>query len=210
MNCLRAVDECFLLYIDFCQIPASERLNWGANSGELCPNRYRYNPAMSNEAIAQQFLELADLTDFVGDSPFKARAYRQAAQVLESLQTPIETLAEGGVDALAALPGIGDAIAEKILAYLQKGTIPKREELLQKVPAGVLEVMAAPGITSAHASASGCCDWWNSSTSRSGARHWGLPSRAGARCSRRLGRWTACSRQCCAALRGACRKMSAT
>jgi hypothetical protein len=63
---------------------------------------------MSNEAIAQQFLELADLTDFVGDSPFKSRAYRQAAQVLESLQTPIETLAENGVDALAALPGIGE------------------------------------------------------------------------------------------------------
>jgi DNA polymerase (family 10) len=44
------------------------------------------------------------------------------------------------------LPGIGNAIAEKILAYLQTGTIPKREELLQKVPAGVLEVMAVPGI----------------------------------------------------------------
>jgi DNA polymerase (family X) len=101
---------------------------------------------MSNEAIAQQFLELADLTDFVGDSPFKARAYRQAAQVLESLQTPIETLAENGADALAALPGIGEAIAEKILAYLQTGAIPKREELLQTVPAGVLEVMAVPGI----------------------------------------------------------------
>jgi DNA polymerase (family 10) len=101
---------------------------------------------MSNEAIAQQFLELADLTDFVGDSPFKSRAYRQAAQVLESLQSPIETLAENGADALAALPGIGEAIAEKILAYLQTGTIPKREELLQKVPAGVLEVMGVPGI----------------------------------------------------------------
>jgi DNA polymerase (family 10) len=101
---------------------------------------------MSNEAIAQQFLELADLTDFVGDSPFKSRAYRQAAQLLESLQTPIETLAEGGIDALAALPGIGNAIAEKILAYLQTGAIPKRERLLQTVPAGVLEVMAVPGI----------------------------------------------------------------
>ena len=101
---------------------------------------------MSNEAIAQQLLELADLTDFVGDSPFKSRAYRQAAQVLESLQTPIETLAEGGVDTLAALPGIGDAIAEKILAYLQTGAIPKREQLLQTVPAGVLEVMAVPGV----------------------------------------------------------------
>ena len=101
---------------------------------------------MSNEAIAQQFLELADLTDFVGDSPFKSRAYRKAAQLLESLQTPIETLAEGGIDALAALPGIGNAIAEKILAYLQTGAIPKRERLLQTVPAGVLEVMAVPGI----------------------------------------------------------------
>lgn len=101
---------------------------------------------MSNEAIAQQFLELADLTEFVGDSPFKARAYRQAAQLLESLQTPLESLAEGGREALAALPGVGDAIADKILAYIQTGAIPKREQLLQTVPAGVLEVMAVPGI----------------------------------------------------------------
>ena len=101
---------------------------------------------MPNEAIAQQLLELADLTDFVGDSPFKSRAYRQAAQVLETLPTPIEVLAEGGKDALAALPGVGEAIAEKILAYLQTGTIPKREQLLQTVPKGVLEVMAVPGI----------------------------------------------------------------
>lgn len=101
---------------------------------------------MPNEAIAQQFLELAELTDFVGDSPFKSRAYRQAAQILETLPTPIEALAERGKDALAALPGIGEAIAEKILAFLQTGTIPKREQLLQEVPVGVLEVMAVPGI----------------------------------------------------------------
>ncbi|MCX7992236.1 MAG: helix-hairpin-helix domain-containing protein [Fimbriimonadales bacterium] len=101
---------------------------------------------MSNEAIAQQFLELADLTDYVGDSPFKSRAYRQAAHTLETLQTPIETLAESGVDTLQTIPGIGEAIAEKILAYLRTGVIPKREELLRQVPAGILEVMAVPGI----------------------------------------------------------------
>ncbi|MCX7925620.1 MAG: helix-hairpin-helix domain-containing protein [Fimbriimonadales bacterium] len=101
---------------------------------------------MSNEAIAQLFLELADLTDYVGDSPFKSRAYRQAARVLETLQTPIETLAEGGADALETIPGIGEAIAEKILAYLHTGVIPKREQLLQQVPHGILEVMAVPGI----------------------------------------------------------------
>ncbi|MDW8050890.1 MAG: helix-hairpin-helix domain-containing protein [Armatimonadota bacterium] len=101
---------------------------------------------MSNEAVAQQLRELADLSEFVGDSPFKSRAYRQAAQVLESLQTPIESLAEDGKEALEAIPGIGKAIAEKILAYLQTGTIPKRERLLQSVPKGILEVMAVPGI----------------------------------------------------------------
>ncbi len=101
---------------------------------------------MSNEAIAQQLEELADLSDFIGDSPFKSRAYRQAARVLESLQTPIETIAEGGKQALEKIPGIGEAIAEKILAYLQTGTIPKREQLLQTVPRGILEVMAVPGI----------------------------------------------------------------
>lgn len=101
---------------------------------------------MSNEAIAQQLKELADLSEFVGDSPFKSRAYRQAAQVLESLQTPIESIAEGGKEALEAIPGIGDAIAEKILAYLQTGVIPKYAQLLQTVPRGILEVMAVPGI----------------------------------------------------------------
>ncbi len=105
-----------------------------------------YNQAMSNEAIAQQLLELAELTDYVGDSPFKSRAYRQAARTLETLQTPIETLAEGGAAALEAIPGIGEAIAEKILAYLHTGAIPKREQLLQQVPRGILEVMAVPGI----------------------------------------------------------------
>lgn len=101
---------------------------------------------MSNEAIAQQLLELADLSDYVGDSPYKSRAYRQAAHTLETLQTPIETLAEGGAKALEQIPSIGTAIAEKILAYLQTGVIPKREQLLQQVPQGILEVMAVPGI----------------------------------------------------------------
>ncbi len=101
---------------------------------------------MSNEAIALLLEELADLTDYVGDSPFKSRAYRQAAHTLETLPTPVEVVAEGGLDALQAIPGVGEAIAEKILTYLQTGAIPKREQLLQQVPPSILEVMAVPGI----------------------------------------------------------------
>ncbi len=96
--------------------------------------------------MARLLSELADLSDYVGDNPFKSRAYRQAARLLETMQTPIETLAEQGREALEAIPGIGSAIAEKILTYLETGAIPKHQQLLSQVPAGILEVMAVPGI----------------------------------------------------------------
>ncbi len=96
--------------------------------------------------MAQLLYELADLSDYVGDSPFKSRAYRQAARLLETMQTPIEILAEQGQEALEAVPGIGKAIAEKIRTYLETGAIPKHQQLLAQVPPGILEVMAVPGI----------------------------------------------------------------
>ena len=101
---------------------------------------------MRNNEVAHLLYELADLSDYVGDSPFKSRAYRQAARLLETMQTPIETLAEQGQEALEAVPGIGKAIAEKIRAYLETGVIPKHQQLLAQVPPGILEVMAVPGI----------------------------------------------------------------
>jgi DNA polymerase (family 10) len=99
-----------------------------------------------NNEVAHLLYELADLSDYVDDSPFKSRAYRQAARLLETMQTPIETLAEQGQEALEAVPGIGKAIAEKIRAYLETGVIPKHQQLLAQVPPGILEVMAVPGI----------------------------------------------------------------
>ncbi len=101
---------------------------------------------MRNSEIARLLYELADLSDYVGESPFKSRAYRQSARLLESMQTPIEVLAEQGVEALESMPGIGKAIAEKILAYLNTGVIPKHQQLLAQVPEWVLELMSVPGI----------------------------------------------------------------
>jgi len=99
-----------------------------------------------NNEVAQVLYELADLSDYFGDSPFKSRAYRQAAHLLETMQTPIESIAEQGQEALEAIPGVGKAIAEKILAYLETGVIPKHQQLLTQAPPGILEVMAVPGI----------------------------------------------------------------
>jgi len=101
---------------------------------------------MKNAEIARIFSEIADMLDFLGDSPFKVRAYRAAARYLMDMEEPIERVAEGGEKALDELPYIGHELALKILEYLETGKVRKHEELKKQVPAGVLEVMRVPGI----------------------------------------------------------------
>lgn len=86
------------------------------------------------------------MSEFLGDNPFRVRAYYQAARTLYDLDTPIEEVAKGGKEALLALPGIGPDLAEKILEFLNTGKIAKHQELAKKVPWGVLQVMEVPGV----------------------------------------------------------------
>ena len=86
------------------------------------------------------------MSEFLGDNPFRVRAYHQAARTLYDLDTPIEEIAEKGKEALMELPGVGPDLAEKILEFLRTGKVRKHEELSQKVPRGVLEVMEVPGV----------------------------------------------------------------
>ncbi|MER3425846.1 MAG: DNA polymerase/3'-5' exonuclease PolX [Thermoleophilia bacterium] len=101
---------------------------------------------MKNQELARIFEEIGLMSEFLGDNPFRVRAYHQAARTLYDLDTPIEDLAEGAKEALMALPGIGPDLADKILEYLNTGRIAKHEELSQKVPPGVIQVMEVPGV----------------------------------------------------------------
>lgn len=101
---------------------------------------------MKNLEIAEALSDLADLSDYAGDNPFKARAYRMAALTLRHLETPIEQIAEQGLEALKSLPGIGTEIAEKIRQYLQTGTIKRLEELKAQTPVGILPLLRLPGL----------------------------------------------------------------
>lgn len=59
---------------------------------------------------------------------FKPAAYRRAAQVIEELSEDIATLGETAAD-FKKLPGIGDAIAGKIVEYLETGKMQALEKL---------------------------------------------------------------------------------
>ncbi|BCP66300.1 DNA polymerase/3'-5' exonuclease PolX [Thermus thermophilus] len=101
---------------------------------------------MRNQELARIFEEIGLMSEFLGDNPFRVRAYHQAARTLYDLDTPIEEIAEKGKEALMELPGVGPDLAEKILEFLRTGKVRKHEELSQKVPRGVLEVMEVPGV----------------------------------------------------------------
>ncbi len=101
---------------------------------------------MKNAEIAQLFQEMAEMLAFLGENPFRVRAYTQAARTLADLETPIEAIAAQGEEALQALPSIGPDLAAKIQEYLRTGTLQAHSKLAQQVPAGVLEVLRVPGV----------------------------------------------------------------
>jgi DNA polymerase/3'-5' exonuclease PolX len=97
----------------------------------------------SNAEATEIFRTIADLLDLVGEK-FKPEAYRRAARSIESLTEDL-----GAVSArheLRSIPGVGEAIAEKIEEYLRTGSVAYYERLKREVPPGLVELMRLPGL----------------------------------------------------------------
>lgn len=100
-----------------------------------------------NKVLAKKFEELANALDFLGENPFKVRAYLKVARVLEELPEDVtEIYKTQGFEGLERIPGIGEGIAKKIVEFIEKGTFEKYEEVMSKVPADLLKLMDVPGV----------------------------------------------------------------
>lgn len=99
---------------------------------------------MKQHEIAALFAQIADLLEYRGDNPFRIRAYRRAAQNLESFSGDLERLARE--QKLTALSGIGADLAEKITEYLSSGRMASYDQLKRSIPPGVLELLEVPGV----------------------------------------------------------------
>ena len=98
---------------------------------------------MKNQQIAKIFIEIADLLELKGESVFRIRAYRRAAQNIDGLSKDVATLAD---KELTAIPGIGPDLAGKIKEFIATGRVAKHEELKKEIPSGVLELLRVPGL----------------------------------------------------------------
>ena len=98
---------------------------------------------MKNREMAGILYEIAELLE-MKDVDFKPRAYRRAAQNIESLGTDIEELYEQGK--LQDIPGVGKSIAEKIMEYLETGSVETLERLREETPVDIQELSAVEGL----------------------------------------------------------------
>ncbi|MCP3398936.1 MULTISPECIES: PHP domain-containing protein [unclassified Bradyrhizobium] len=101
-------------------------------------------PSLDTRAVASLLREYAQRTALRGGNPYRAKAYSRAADSLVALAIPLHVLV--AEDRLTEIPGVGDAIADIIGKLHKTGTHPSLEKLRKEIPAGVLEMLAVPGL----------------------------------------------------------------
>ncbi len=101
---------------------------------------------MLNEEIAKLLYGIAEILDIL-KIQWKPRAYRKAAQNLESLGYDVKEIYESkGLNGLKEIPGIGEGIAKKIIEYIKTKKITEYETLKKKIPSHFLELINIPGL----------------------------------------------------------------
>jgi DNA polymerase (family X) len=101
---------------------------------------------VQNIDIARQLEEVANLLEISDGNPFKVRAYRNAARTVRDHPEPLYDLVRAGGYDLTELPSIGAGIAEEIEALVASGEMPQRQQLVKKLPAGLLDLLRIPGL----------------------------------------------------------------
>ena len=99
---------------------------------------------MEKNDIAAVLDEIATFMELTGENPFKIRAYSAGARILENMTEDLGELIDGGK--LADIPGLGEALVDKITTLRRDGVLPFHQKLKASIPAGLLEVMQIPGL----------------------------------------------------------------
>jgi len=100
---------------------------------------------MTNADVARILARIATMLEIDGANPFRVRAYREGARVVESQGEPVAILAEQE-GALEELPGIGRDLAAKIRDIVRTGTTQVYEEMKARIPDEVAALTELQGL----------------------------------------------------------------
>jgi DNA polymerase (family 10) len=99
---------------------------------------------MNNRELADTFTLIADLSEIKGEIIYKTLAYRKAAESLAALDRDAKECWKEGT--LREIPGVGEAIAEKIEELLKTGKLKFLTKLKKEVPPSLAEWLKVPGL----------------------------------------------------------------
>ena len=101
-------------------------------------------PSATRDQVVDILERIALLLELQGENPFKVRAYHNGARALEMLEGDLGTLVRE--DQLKGIPGIGEALREKISTLVTTGKLPYYDELVAQFPPKLFELFDVPGL----------------------------------------------------------------
>ncbi len=99
---------------------------------------------MNNHDLVTTFTLIADLLEIKGEIVYKVLAYRKAAESLADLGQDVNDFWREG--RLREIPGVGEAIAEKIDELLRTGKLEFLERLKEEVPISLAHWLQVPSL----------------------------------------------------------------
>ncbi|HOM28306.1 MAG TPA: PHP domain-containing protein [Deltaproteobacteria bacterium] len=99
---------------------------------------------MSNDQMAGLLLEAAEALEFLEENPFKAKAFRKAAESIVRLDKDVADLVADGT--IHLVKGIGPSIASVVRAWVTSGDTAFLDELKSRLPSGYAELRKVQGL----------------------------------------------------------------
>ncbi len=99
---------------------------------------------MLNQKLSLLFAKIADMQELLRQNSFKVAANRKIARIIAESDRDFAELAAD--DKLSGIEGIGESAIARINEFCTTGTISEYEELLEFVPASVLDMLKINGL----------------------------------------------------------------
>jgi len=90
--------------------------------------------------------ETADLMEISAEDSFRIRSYRTAAAAIEGHPEQLSAMLKDPAKKLTDIPGIGKGIAAVVAEIEERGSFERRDEMLGKYPASLLELFNIQGL----------------------------------------------------------------
>ncbi len=101
-------------------------------------------PDLSRDTLVSTLEEIALLLELKGENPFKTRAYRKGAEIVQNFDGDIVALA--AANDLKGIKGIGEALQQKLHELASSGSLAYHEDLRAEFPPTLFELFEVQGL----------------------------------------------------------------